>query len=97
MEDAYVWLHPARRSGEACVGGTRIPTRMLCEWWWAGRDPRFDWGMSREQVILAYWYEAIHGTKIWQRRWREWAVENTNQMWEGNFDKVPYPPTDQQS
>lgn len=59
MSDAYVWIDPARRSGEPCIGGHRLPVEMVVDAVWSagvaqalGLWPQID----RAQVLVACWY-----------------------------------------
>lgn len=61
MSDATtaVWIDPARRCGEPCIGGTRIPVSMVIATVWnRGLDVVFEcWpNLTRQQVLNACWY-----------------------------------------
>lgn len=59
MSDAYVWIDPARRSGEPCVGGTRIPVEMVVGvvWAYGMSEAITHWpDLTRAQVLTACWY-----------------------------------------
>lgn len=59
MSDAAVWIDPARRSGEPCVGGTRIPVNMVINIVWKrGLDVAYEcWpDLTRQEILGACWY-----------------------------------------
>lgn len=59
MSDAYIWIDPARKSGEPCIGGTRLDLDIVVETvWHSGADNALDlWPqLSRGQVLVACWY-----------------------------------------
>lgn len=80
MSNAYVWIDPARKSGEPCVGGTRVPVEMVADIVWAhGVDEALtQWPyITRPQILNACWYAAVgnvvrlhgKGGKYVARRW----------------------------
>lgn len=97
MSDAYVWIDPARRSGEPCIGGTRVPVYMVVEMVWANGVTVAEetWCLSRAQVLVACWYAGagfpvqLHGRggyqtrfpAVWRRRWRTWAEQVAGDLW----------------
>lgn len=59
MSDAYVWIDPARKSGEPCIGGHRLPVEMvIATVWRSGLDEALHcWPqLTRGQVLVACWY-----------------------------------------
>lgn len=98
MSDNYVWIDPARKSGEPCIGGTRIPVSMVAELVWAEDVGAAEdtWDLTRGQVLVACWYAGAYGivelhdrngyrTRLptaWRRRWREWAWQVHPALWE---------------
>lgn len=100
VESPYVSLNPAKRSGQPCINGTRIPTENWAENVWAGDEP--EWLASlfsvqghvftRADVLVACWYMGEHGGRAWQKRWREWARSVHGELWHGRYD-VPDPPS----
>jgi uncharacterized protein (DUF433 family) len=71
MVDAAVWVDPGRRSGEPCIGGTRIPTHMIASLVWDGGFElvRQGWPyLGVEQILGACWFEVTHGNR---RKWRK--------------------------
>lgn len=74
-EDAYVWITPARQGGEACVGGTRIPTSIIASLVEGDDGESIDqvcrgYDLTRPQVITALWWEHKDGHWSWDKRTR---------------------------
>lgn len=98
MSDAYVWIDPARRSGEPCIGGHRLPVELVIDAVWAGGvdHAMFQWSLSRAQVLVACWYSGsgnvvrLHGKDSryvayrgpWRKRWGAWAAEVHQALWQ---------------
>lgn len=108
MTDAAVWSHPARRSGDPCVGGTRVPVNLVIAVVWAHgvAEAETSYDLSRQQILGACWYAGV-GNAVslwgkgglrarrgpWHKRWGQWAEEMHTHMWHGNWDDVTDPPT----
>lgn len=96
-ENAYVWIDPARRSGEPCVGGHRLPVEMVVDIVWdSSTDNAIDmWCLSRGEVLAACWYAGagypvrLHNTRSeyapyrgsWRKRWGAWAHDVHGALW----------------
>lgn len=105
-----VWIDPARRSGEPCIGGTRVPVDMVVNHvWQRGVDSAMDtWCLDRAQVLHACWYAGagfvtrLHGKGgqyvarrgPWRKRWADWARAVHGSLWHQNLDDIPDPPTE---
>lgn len=91
--EAAVWVSPARRSGGACVMGTRVPTRMVADYMWddAYMDLIEGFDLTRGQILVACTFEAEYGA--YQRQWDGWVVEHFKKLWHSNWKSVPNPPT----
>ena len=91
-ERAHVRVEPGVRVGKPCIGGTRIDTECVANVVWQGLDPVGpDWyasSLTREEVLVACWYEARYGPKRWRRAWREWRLR-----YESNRALTAYPPS----
>lgn len=98
MSDAAVWIDPARRSGDPCIGGTRLPVDTIIEAAWRNGVPAAidTWEVTRAQVLGACWYAATYGTRRWRKRWHDWATVNHGAMWGDRYDDVPDPPRSQE-
>ncbi len=97
MTDAYVWIDPARRSGEPCIGGHRLPVELIVDNVWAeGVDfPQSMWNLTRAEVLVACWYVGagnvvrLHGNNSeyvayrgsWRKRWGAWAKQVHDELW----------------
>ncbi len=97
MSDAYVWIDPARKSGEPCVGGHRVPVEMVIGVVWESSvDNAMDlWCLTRAEVLGACWYAGVgnvvrlHGKGgkyvahrgPWRKRWGVWARQVHGALW----------------
>jgi uncharacterized protein (DUF433 family) len=97
VSDAYVWIDPARRSGEPCIGGHRLGVDMVIETVWAtGIDNAEDmYCITRSQILGACWYAGagypvrLHNSRSeyapyrgpWRKRWGTWAAEVHQALW----------------
>lgn len=62
----YVWIDPARRSGEPCISGTRTPVEHVVECVWDGGVDlaAHAYQLSRAQVLVACWYAGAYGVTV---------------------------------
>lgn len=97
MSDAYVWIDPARRSGEPLIGGHRLPVELVIGMVWDGdvRTAMLTWDLTRAEVLGACWYAGIgypvrlhakDGTYRpyrgpWSKRWGTWAAQVHDALW----------------
>lgn len=97
-EDAYVWIDPARRSGEPCIGGHRLGVDcVVASVWDSDVENAMDlYSLSRGQVLVACWYAGagypvrLHNRRSeykphkgpWAKRWGTWATEHHQALWE---------------
>jgi hypothetical protein len=51
-----------------------VPTDVLAEHHWCGDDIMDGFDLTRHEALVALWFEARHGQRIWRRRWRAWAA-----------------------
>jgi uncharacterized protein (DUF433 family) len=81
---------PTRCDGAPTLVGTRIQTHDIADtvWWRGVPTATTEWDLTRDDVILACWYQAHHG----YRRWAQWANTNKTGFWARPFDQVPDPP-----
>lgn len=88
----YVSIDPTIQYGRPCIGGTRITTENIAGRVWGGDsvdDVALDFGMTREQVLVACWYEDY---LMWGSDWFDWAEAALPLMNAGRWDEVPDPP-----
>lgn len=96
--DAYVWLSPGRYSGEPCIGGHSISTRQIADSVWYGHADDLERGydLTREDIIVACWFEARHGrSRKIRRAWREWLDTHDGTLWHlrpHEWAAMPLPP-----
>ena len=96
----HVEIDPARLSGSPVVGGTRLPTRTIAEYVWAGmsldevckiwegpNEP-----LDRRAALVALWYESKHGARPMKKAWREWGKRAGAMLWHGDGG-LPDPPS----
>lgn len=102
MSTDGVWVHPAIRSGEPCVGGTRVPVDMVVRLVWENDvEVAMDtWELTRGQVLNACWYAAVvnvtrvhkrggeYSTKRgpWRKRWGAWAKQVHGDLWKSTVN-----------
>lgn len=98
MSDAYVWIDPARRSGEPCIGGHRLSVELVIEHAWEGgpRQAQELYSLTRAQVLVACWYAGagfpvrLHSSRSeykphkgpWAKRWGTWAADVHQALWQ---------------
>lgn len=88
-----VTTDPAVRFGYPTMRG--VPVEAIAEHVWEGSSLDSiaeDFGLTREQVLVACWYQGIHGTRAWRQRWKSWATEAHKELWHSRYD-VPDPPS----
>lgn len=90
--DAAIWIDPARRSGEACISGTRIPVESVAAVVFGSSvdQAMYQWPqIERWHVVAACWYAAKHSRRY--RSWKPWAKQWEGEMWSRNYEAVPDP------
>lgn len=95
-ETPTVWVHPGRYHGEPCIEGHRIPTRMVAEhvYYGTGDSAEFTWDITRDEVMVACWFEAKYGSRKLRRHWAEWLDAHAGLFWHSrDWDQIPYPPS----
>lgn len=94
--DPHVWVAPGRLGGKPCIGGHRLSVEQITRLVWPdGVDAAqsFFPYLTRPQVLVACWYQAIHGKYPWTVRWSAWAHTYGDAMWSGRWNDVPDPNT----
>ena len=97
-QDAYVWIDPARRSGEPCIGGHRLGVELVVASVWDSDvvNAMDLYCISRAQVLVACWYAGagfpirLHNARSeykphtgpWKARWGVWAADVHQALWE---------------
>ena len=93
--ESFIWLHPGRAAGLACINGRALTVEVIarCAWWGNGdRALELNFEITHAQLLLACWYQARYGTRTWRERWGEWQRKYEGQMAADNWDAVPMPP-----
>jgi uncharacterized protein (DUF433 family) len=95
MTRPLITTDPAVNHGQPMVGPA--PVDAVCARIWAGEplaDVAADYGISREQVLVACWWQARYGTPTWRRRLAVWFdIRVVIGLIEGEYDAIPDPPT----
>ena len=97
-EGAHVWIDPARRSGEPCIGGHRLGVELVIESVWYGdvHQAIATYDITRGQVLVACWYAGagypvrLHNKRSeykphrgpWAKRWGPWAADVHQALWQ---------------
>jgi uncharacterized protein (DUF433 family) len=83
-------------SGEPCIDNHRITTNLIASVWWDGEyDLKYitsNWELDKGSVLVACYYEARYGSRIWRKRWKEWLKDNEGILWNGYYSSCPMPP-----
>lgn len=91
-----VTVDPAVGWGRPMVRGS--PTFAVAGAYWAGDsadDTAADFGLTRHELLVAFWFEATHGD--YHAQWREWAEKVAYPRLAGwvkplDADSLPLPP-----
>lgn len=97
-DEHFVSIDPARQSGRPCLNLTRITTETVAGCVLAGDNvdfvaEQYAPHLTRADVLLACWYQARYGAKLWRGPWAGWAQTVHADMWHGRWDAVTDPPT----
>lgn len=64
MSDPVLTIDPKRQFGRVCIEGTRVPAEVVAQCVAAGDsvdETADDYGITRDQVLLACWWYATSG------------------------------------
>lgn len=93
----YVWIAPCRKSGQPCVGGTRLSVMIVAEYVWGGDTVEHvarEYSITRVQALVACWYVASYGSRSWRKRWGAWARDAFPSLWDRDkHAECPAPPS----
>lgn len=96
----HISADPAVCFGRPAVKG--VPAEALAARVWGGdtvdditadHQPH---GHTRNDVLVACWWQARWGNRAWRQRWRPWLYANEPHMAAGQWQHVPDPPTQEQ-
>lgn len=88
-----VVTEPCMKFGRPNVLGIAVET--ITELVAAGDDVAAaagEFGMRREDVLVACWWDATYGPKKRRRVWGAWAKANWSAMWHSDWASVTDPP-----
>lgn len=88
----HVRTDPAQRFGRPNVGGSDVVA--LADAVWVGEsveEVADEYGLRREDVLVACWWVGSYGTRSGRRRFRLWAMDVERKLWLRQYD-VPDPP-----
>lgn len=91
--DPVVTVDPAVRFGFPAIRG--ISTDAIAGVVWAGESLATvadEYDVTREEVLVACWFEGTHGERKWRKRWGAWAEQVHGEFSNSRYD-VPDPPT----
>ena len=83
--------------GYPSIEGHRIDTRMVAEHssTLGGESAMDTWDLTRDEVMVACWFEARYGSRGLKRLWREWLARWETTLWHSHekaWAAVPFPP-----
>jgi len=92
-----ITIYPSMKFGQPCVDHHRITAEHMAMVWWSGNyELKYledNWpGMSRGAVLVACWYMARYGTRMWRKRWKDWLYVAETELWYSRYDTCPMPP-----
>ena len=96
-ESHSITICPGLLWGVPTVDGHRIAVEQMAGVWWRGRCTleiiEGNWpGMNRGAVLVACWYMARYGSRLWSKRWRDWLEIAERKLWAGDYITCPMPP-----
>lgn len=96
-ERPFICLDPMVCDGKPTIGLSRLYVQVIAEAWWYGAFKEttiyLNWPAckGRAELLLACWWMARYGTRIWRKRWGAWLKTVEGALWAGNHD-VALPP-----
>lgn len=94
-ERPYVRVEPGLLFGQPTVGLQRISVEQMADYWWETGDSlahmQANWDLTRGDLLVAWWFRAQYGGRVWKRRWGAWAEASFDALWHLQFDG-PLPP-----
>lgn len=92
-----IHVTPGIQFGQPCIEGTRVPSETIAAWYFANGldDTRRSYEVTRGQILVACWFEAIIAkTYQWRKKWRAWAesAEVWDALWRAEYSRCPLPP-----
>lgn len=95
-EHPYLYLSPAMQFGRPNIGGSRLPAEVVAQAWWDGSSEveiYYAWPdcKGRGELLLACWWMARYGTRLWRKRWGRWLKGVERSLWDEDYS-APLPP-----
>ncbi len=104
LEHPFISISPDVQGGKPCLNDTRVTVdAVIRTWWYLHKWPV----SSRAELLVACWYAARYGTRLWRKRWHPWLwrpcgtmeiegqqipVTIESEIAVGNWDMIPLPP-----
>ncbi len=96
-EHHFVSISPSVKFGYPCVDNNRITVEMVAQIWWEGSQTlegiKKSWpDLNRGVVLVACWYMARYGTRLWRKRWKDWLKIADIELWNMRYKTCLMPP-----
>lgn len=102
FSEPVLTIDPRRQFGQVCIAGTRTPAESVagCVWAEGIEQAMVDYGVTREQALLACWWW-VQDARLYRRKferqvveaWGEWADDEALQHLGGHLkEPCPEPP-----
>ncbi len=109
----FISIAPGMQGGTPCLNYTRMTVNCIVVNWWSSGESlesmiNQEWPVtSRAELLVACWYAARYGTRLWRKRWHPWLwrpcgtmeidgqqipVTIESEIAAGNWDMIPLPP-----
>lgn len=87
-----VTVSPTEGRGLSLINGQQ--TDVIAELILLGRDGGEMLGLTKHEVIVACWYEAMHGVPMFRNQWAMWARYVQIELGRGELglEDIPMPP-----
>lgn len=91
-ERPVITVDPRIEFGQPCLHRVPVyaPAAMLA----AGEPGAVvcdEYDLTREELLLCCWYEAMYGMPSRRRAWREWLARHAEAFHQGRYDEIPLP------
>ncbi|GIM88742.1 hypothetical protein [Paractinoplanes toevensis] len=80
MTTPQVTVSPACRFGQPSMRGT--PTEAIADYYWIGEDVEDEYTLTRHELLVVLWFEATHGQPRFRKRWKAWAAQVHQTLWD---------------
>lgn len=93
-DSAHVVTDPAQNFGRPIMARSGTPVDAVTDLLAAGETIATvieEYGLRREDVLVAVWYAGLYGDREQQERWNAWAHAVDSRLWHRSYDSVPDP------